>query len=145
MSLGKVVCVGPATLDFIFDPIVAGLRQRAHEVVQYNDYSLFERESRTVLGSAAVLVAISNYPCTRELMVRAPQLRALVSPFIGTEGFDEAAATTLGVIVANGQVRENFLSMAESTILLILASLYSLHWWEQQLCDNLLHPPRVPG
>ena len=145
MSLGKVVCVGPATLDFIFDPIVAGLRQRAHEVVQYNDYSLFERESRTVLGSAAVLVAISNYPCTRELMVRAPQLRALVSPFIGTEGFDEAAATTLGVIVANGQVRENFLSMAESTILLIPASLYSLHWWEQQLRNNLPHPPLVPG
>ena len=145
MSLGKVVCVGPATLDFIFDPIVAGLRQRHNEVVQYNDYSLFERESRTVLGSAAVLVAISNYPCTRELMVRAPQLRALVSPFIGTEGFDEAAATTLGVIVANGQVRENFLSMAESTILLILASLYSLHWWEQQLRNNLPHPPLVPG
>jgi D-3-phosphoglycerate dehydrogenase len=42
-------------------------------------------------------------------------------------------------------VPENFLSMAESTILLILASLYALHWWEQQLQDNIPHPPRVPG
>lgn len=141
----KVVCVGPAALDFIFDPIVAGLRQREHEVVHYTDYAQFERESAAVLGSAGVLVAVGSFPCTREMMVRAPQLRALVSPFIGTEGFDEAAATALGIIVANGQVPENFLSMAESTILLILASLYSLHWWEQQLRDNLPHPPRVPG
>jgi phosphoglycerate dehydrogenase-like enzyme len=146
MSLGKkVVCVGPAALDFIFNPIVTGLRQRGHEVVYYTGYSQFERESAATLASAGVLVAASSFPCTRELMVRAPQLRALVSPFIGTEGFDEAAATALGIIVANGQVAENFLSMAEATILLILASLYSLHWWEQQLRDNLPHPPHVPG
>jgi D-3-phosphoglycerate dehydrogenase len=146
MSLGcKVICVGSAGLDFIFDPIVAGLRQHAHEVIHYVDHGQFERESEAVLGSAGVLVAVSSFPCTRELLMRAPQLRALVSPFIGTEGFDEAAATALGIIVANGQVPENFLSMAESTVMLILASLYSLHWWEQQLRDNRPHPPHVPG
>jgi phosphoglycerate dehydrogenase-like enzyme len=141
----KVVCVSPVSLDFIFDPIIDGLRQRAHEVAYFTDLGHFERESEAVLGDAAVLLAISSFPCTRELMIRAPQLRAVVSPFIGTEGFDEAAATTLGIIVANGQVPENFLSMAESTVLLILASLYSLHWWEQQLRDNRPHPRRVPG
>jgi phosphoglycerate dehydrogenase-like enzyme len=114
-------------------------------VVYYTDYGQFERESGAVLGSADVLVAISNFRCTRELMMRAPRLRAVVSPFIGTEGFDEAAATKLGIVVANGQVPENFLSMAESTVLLILASLYSLHWWEQQLRDDRPHPRRVPG
>src|SRR5215472_18279832 len=97
MSMGnKVICVGPAALDFIFDPIVAGLRQRGHEVVYYTGYSQFERESTAALASAGVLVAVGSFPCTRELMVRAPQLRALVSPFIGTEGFDETAATALG-------------------------------------------------
>jgi phosphoglycerate dehydrogenase-like enzyme len=144
-SDSKVVCVGPAALNFIFDPIVAGLRQRACEVVYYNDHQQLERNSATALGSAVVLVAVGSFPCTRELMASAPQLRALVSPFIGTEGFDEAAATELGIIVANGQVAENFLSMAEATILLILASLYSLHWWERQLVHNLPHPPHVPG
>jgi phosphoglycerate dehydrogenase-like enzyme len=141
----KVVCVGPAELNFIFDPIAAGLRQSANEVVYYRDYSQFERDWTAVRGSAAVLVAVGSYPCTRELMASAPQLRGLVSPFIGTEGFDEAAATELGIIVANGQVAENFLSMAEATILLMLASLYSLHWWEQQLHHNRPHPPQVPG
>lgn len=141
----KVICIGPNELDFIFDPIVDGLRQRGHEVAYYTDYEQFERDSREVLGSAEVLIAISNFPCTRELMMLAPKLRAVVSPFIGTEGFDEAAATTLGIVVANGQVSENFVSMAESTILLILASLYSLHWWEQQLRDNQPHPSQVPG
>ena len=51
MSPGKVVCVGPPTLDFIFDPIVAGLRQLAHEVVHYTDYSHFERDCTAVLAS----------------------------------------------------------------------------------------------
>src|SRR5262249_46336034 len=123
----KVICIGPAALDFIFEPIVAGLRRRGYEVNHYTNHSHFDRESATVLGSATALLAASDFPCTRELMARAPRLRAVVSPFIGTEGFDESAATDLRIIVANGQVAENFLSMAESTILLILASLYSLH------------------
>jgi D-3-phosphoglycerate dehydrogenase len=141
----KVICIGPASLNFIFEPIVAGLRQRDCEVDHYTSHSEFADHSGQVLAKAAVLLAPSSFPCTRQLMERAPRLRAVVSPFIGTEGFDESAATALGVIVANGQVAENFLSMAESTILLILTSLYSLHWWEQRLRDNLPHPPQVPG
>jgi phosphoglycerate dehydrogenase-like enzyme len=146
MSLArKIVCIGAAGLDFIFDPIADGLRQLGQEVVYYRDLGQFERDCAPVLSCTVVLVAISNFPCTRELMMRMPELRAVVSPFIGTEGFDETAATALGIVVANGQVPENFVSMAESTILLILASLYSLHWWEQQLRDNRPHPPHVPG
>ncbi len=141
----NVVSIGPAALDFIFDPIVAALRERGHQVTHYIDYSKFARESPTALKTADAFVAIGSFHCTRELMMQASQLRAVVSPFIGTEGFDEAAATALGIVVANGQVPENFLSMAESTILLVLASLYALHWWEQQLRENIPHPPRVPG
>jgi phosphoglycerate dehydrogenase-like enzyme len=145
MRAGKVVCISPSSLDFVFDPIVAGLRQSSHEVIYCRDYGQFERDSEAVLCSAGVLLAAGSFPCTRELMMRGPELRAVVSPFIGTEGFDEAAATELDIVVANGQVPENFLSMAESTILLILASLYSLRWWEQQLLDNRPHPRRVHG
>jgi D-3-phosphoglycerate dehydrogenase len=78
-------------------------------------------------------------------MKQAPHLRGIVSPFIGTEGIDEVAATELGIMVANGQVPENVLSMSESTIMLILASCYSLHWWQQQLRENRPHPAQVPG
>jgi D-3-phosphoglycerate dehydrogenase len=141
----KVVSLGPTALDFIFDPIVAGLRLRGHEVVHLTDFSKFAHESPSILKDADALVIMGNYPCTRELMMQGPRLRGIVSPFIGTEGFDEAAATELGIMIANGQFPENFLSMSEATIMLILASIYSLHWWERQLRENQAHPPRVPG
>ncbi|HKV53169.1 MAG TPA: NAD(P)-dependent oxidoreductase, partial [Candidatus Binataceae bacterium] len=141
----KIVSVGPAGLAFIFDPIVTALRAAGHNVAHHTDYSNFARESAEVLKTAEVFVAVGSFPCSREFMMRAPRLHAIVSPFIGTEGFDEAAATALGIVVANGQAPENFLSMAESTIMLILASLYALHWWEHQLRENIPHPPRVPG
>ena len=141
----NIVSIGPAALDFIFDPIVEALRNRGHKVHHYSDYSKFARELQSALRTADALVAIGSFHCTRELMMQAPQLRAIASPFIGTEGFDEAAATALSIVVANGQVPENVLSMAESTILLILASFYALHWWENQLRENIPHPPRVPG
>ena len=141
----KVVSFGPASLHFIFDPIVAGLRERGQVVEHHTDFTRFQRELATLLRDADVLLVSGNFPCTRELMMLSPRLRAVVSPFIGTEGFDEAAATELGIIVANGHVPENYLSMAESTILLILASLYSLHWWENQLQQGLPHPSPVPG
>ena len=140
-----VVSVGPSSLNYIFDPILAGLRERRHKVTHYTGYAEFIRDSAKALKTADVLVAVGSFPCTRDLMTQAPQLRAVVSPFIGTEGFDEAAATSLGIIVANGQAPENFLSMAEATILLVLASLHALHWWERQLHENNPHPPRVPG
>jgi phosphoglycerate dehydrogenase-like enzyme len=140
-----VVCIGSTALAFVFDPIVEGLGQRGFDVAYYTDDRQFERDWELFLGSVEVLIARSDFPVTRELMERASQLRAVVSPFIGTEGFDEAAASALGIIVANGQVPENFLSMAEATILLMLASLYSLHWWETQLLANRPHPARVPG
>ena len=59
----KVVCVGPVDLDFIFDPIVDGVRQQGHEVVYYSDYAQFERDPGVLLGSAGVLVATSDSSC----------------------------------------------------------------------------------
>ena len=44
---------------------------RARHAAYYTDFGHFERESEAVLDSAAVLVAISSFPCTRELMMRA--------------------------------------------------------------------------
>src|SRR5579885_945541 len=144
-SKGKVVSLGAAGLGFIFDPIVAGLRDRGHEVSHHIDPARFLREAGEIMRDADAFITLGSIPCSREFMLKAPRLRGIVSPFIGTESIDEAAATELGIIVANGQVPENYLSMSESTILLILACLYSLHWWERRLRDNLPHPESVPG
>jgi phosphoglycerate dehydrogenase-like enzyme len=64
----------------------------------------------------------------------------VISPFTGTEGFDEAAATELGILVVNGQTPENSESMAEATILLMLASLYDLHGSEAVLRGVIPRP-----
>jgi phosphoglycerate dehydrogenase-like enzyme len=144
-SKGKVVSLGAAGLGFIFDPIVAGLRDRGHEVSHHIDPARFLREAGEIMRDADAFITLGSIPCSREFMLKAPRLRGIVSPFIGTESIDEAAATELGIIVANGQVPENYLSVSESTILLILACLYSLHWWERRLRDNLPHPESVPG
>jgi phosphoglycerate dehydrogenase-like enzyme len=141
----KVVSLAPAGLNFIFDPIVAGLRARGYQVSHFTDFAKFDQVSGEVLEDAEAFVVLSNFPCGRELMKKAPRLLGIVSPFIGTEGIDEIAATELGIIVANGQVPENVLSMSESTIMLILASFYSLPWWQQQLHENRPHPAQVPG
>jgi phosphoglycerate dehydrogenase-like enzyme len=64
-----------------------------------------------------------------------------VSPWTGTEGFDETAATELGIVVANGQAEENTFSMAEASVMLMLACLYSLHETEEVLRKNKVRPP----
>src|SRR5208282_497876 len=74
----NVVSLGPAGLGFIFDPIVAGLRERGHEIVHYTDFSRFGRESADALKAADVFVTISNFRCTRELMMAAARHRVAI-------------------------------------------------------------------
>jgi phosphoglycerate dehydrogenase-like enzyme len=57
-------------------------------------------------------------------MEAAPRLRAIVNPTIGLESIDLPAASELGIIVGHGATPQNFLSMAESTVMLMLMMLY---------------------
>jgi D-3-phosphoglycerate dehydrogenase len=75
-------------------------------------------------------------------MESAPRLRAVISPITGIDIIDVEAATELGIIVANGHIPENTESMAEATILMVLAALYDLHGTEAVLRHNLPRPPR---
>jgi len=63
--------------------------------------------------------------CSREVMLAAPRLRGIVNPTIGLETVDLAAANELGVIVGHGATSENFLGMAEATVMLILMLMYN--------------------
>lgn len=75
---------------------------------------------------------------TRDILIRATTLRAVIFPTIGTETVDLAAATELGILVAHGPTPENCNSMAESTVLLMLALMYDLHGTEQVLRERVL-------
>jgi D-3-phosphoglycerate dehydrogenase len=46
----------------------------------------------------------------------APRLRLVIVPFIGTDKIDIAAASRLGILVANSPTPENFVAVAEATI-----------------------------
>src|ERR1700690_3563829 len=123
----------------MFDAMEATLIASGHQGVPYRTPDSFLADP-SALAEADILLAPGNLPCTRALMQAAPRLRAVISPFIGTEGFDERAATDLGILVANGQTPENVQSMAEATILLVLAALYDLHGSEAVLRGAMPRP-----
>ena len=137
----RVVTVSRPVLWPLFDDIEARLRSDGCQVASYRTLDAFRADARA-LADADVLLAAGDVSCTREMMLEAPRLRAVISPFIGTEGFDEAAATELGVLVANGQTPENAESMAEATIMLMLAALYDLHGSEAVLRGAMPRPPK---
>jgi phosphoglycerate dehydrogenase-like enzyme len=124
----------------LLDDIAEALRSLGHRVDKYPDGDAL-RPDAMPLGGADVLVATPRFHCSRALLSSAPQLRGVVSPVTGIEGIDLSAATDLGVIVANGQTRENSESLAEATILLVLAALYDLHGSEAVLRRDLARPP----
>lgn len=136
----QVVVVSAPIAEYAFLPVEEELKRRGHDVIRYKDVAAFLAKE-DALAAADVLLG-SGFPCTRALLEKAPRLRAVVTPWIGTEGFDIAAATTLGIVVANGQVPENYLSMAEATIMLVLACLHNFPEKIEALRQNLPTPPR---
>jgi len=76
-------------------------------------------------GEASVAMFSSRSRCSRELLTSAPRLVGVVNPTIGLDTVDVKAATELGIIVGHGATPENFNSMAEATVMLILMCMYN--------------------
>ena len=138
---GNILLLDPNKVDVLYAQIESGLRQRGHQVIRFFKMDDFHTNTRA-RETADVIFAL-GLPITREVMTSMPKLRAVMSPVTGTDGIDEAAATELGVIVGNGQIPENYESMAEATIMLILACLYDLRESEAILRDDRPHPNPV--
>lgn len=125
-------------LHELFEEVGDGVREKGFRFTHHRDPRVLSQPG--ILAEADVLFAASNVQVNHETLSGAPRLRALVCPFIGTEGFDTAAASRLGILVVNGQVPENWQSMAEATVMLILTSLYNLRESERLLRENMPHP-----
>ena len=91
-------------------------------------------------GRADVAMFSSRSRCTREMMLAAGNLHAVFTPTIGVETVDLAAARELGILVANGAAPENYISMAEASVMLILNLLYGLRATEEVLLKNKPRP-----
>lgn len=137
--LPRIVAVGRPRSLYLFEPIVKSLRELGHDVDFHTDSAAFHAGGKGLTGTD-VLVAASSFPCSRALMASAERLRGIVSPSTGIEGFDLAAASELGILVANGQTDENVEGMAEATILLMLAALYDLRGAEAVLRESRPRP-----
>jgi phosphoglycerate dehydrogenase-like enzyme len=138
----RIVAVGKLASATLLQDITDRLRKLGHEVTFFEDATAFHDADGSLVGAEVAVVAPS-FACSRALLAPARQLRGIVSPVTGIEGIDIAAATELGIVVANGQVPENAESIAEATILLMLASLYDLHGTEAVLRNNLPRPRRM--
>jgi phosphoglycerate dehydrogenase-like enzyme len=101
------------------------LRERGHRVDVFPSARHFFAR-RDALDQADVLLALGGLRVDRQLLTTAPKLRAVVAAFTGTDGFDETAASELGILVANGHAVENIEAMAEATVLMALAVSYDL-------------------
>ena len=90
-----------------------------------------------------VMVVSPRDVCSREVMLAAPRLRAVVSTVIGVDTIDLDAASDMGLIVGHGAIPENFLGVSEATVMLIAALLLDLPGKSQLLRTNAPRPPHM--
>ena len=134
----------------VLDEIQARLEQSGIEVLRGPQTApgkklVYSKESYTELfGRAEVMMFSSRSICSREIMLAAPRLRGIVNPTIGLETVDLAAANELGIIVGHGATPENFLGMAEATVMLILMLMYQPRETEAVLRDRRRRPRSTP-
>lgn len=115
----------------VLEEIARRLGARGIEVVRGpesrpGEKTIFPRERWAEwFGRAEVAMFSSRSVCSRELLEAAPRLVGVVNPTIGLDTVNVPAATELGVIVGHGATPENFNSMAEATVMLMLMCLYN--------------------
>lgn len=122
-----------------FDPIMAGLAEAGCHFKAFETLDALV-EDPNFAAHCNVLVAPGGLVVGERVFDALPLLRGLVSPFIGIEGFDVEAATRRGILVTNGSTPQNIESMAEATILLMLAALYDLDDARDQLKSGWQRP-----
>ncbi len=115
------------------------LREMGHEVVlgrpvdQPGRPPYTEEELVEWCRDADVIMASHLDTITRPVMEAAEQLRLVVVPYIGVDKIEVAAATELGIVVANSPTPQNFHGVAEATIAFMLVLLKRLKRNEAKL------------
>jgi phosphoglycerate dehydrogenase-like enzyme len=141
-SPADIVIVWPSDKEFVIAPIEQGLRAQGHRVTRFHEIADAVKVGDGLLRDADIVMPFPAFPCTRAVMAKAPRLRAALSPVTGIDGIDLKAATEQAIVVGNTIVPESHESMAEATILMMLACLYDLRGSEYILRNNL--PSRKP-
>lgn len=132
-------------LDEVADRLASdGFAVRRGDPVASGIKNVFSAEARArLLTDADVIVVSSRNLLSGEDMVSARRLRAVIAPTIGVDAIDLDAADRLGIIVGHGAMPENYLSMAEATVMLMTTLFYDLHGTERVLRAGLPRPKRM--
>jgi len=136
-------------LESVLDEIAEGLSAKGIRVVrgpasapgQILDFA--DARLNDLFGVVDVAVFSGRWRCTRAVLGAAPRLVGIVNPTIGLDTVDLEAADDNGIIVGHGAVPENYQSMAEATVMLMLALMYNLHGSEDVLRGR--RPKPRPG
>lgn len=151
MSRGTIFFASDYVLDAMLRDVKQELASRGFRIVEgprqhppVNTHFPPTDWERLFRGTDVIVTSTKSF-ITREILEYAGALRSVVFPTIGTESIDIRAASELGIIVGFGPMPENFHSMAESTVMLMLALLYNLRRSEQVLRENLPVDVEVPG
>jgi phosphoglycerate dehydrogenase-like enzyme len=145
----RIFIASDFVLDVALDAAAGSLAQRGYDVVRGpravpGTKTVFDPADHDVLFARSdVLVVTTRSVVDDAILDAAPRLRGIVFPSIGTESLDMTAASARGLIVANGATPENFESMAEATVMLILNLLYDLRGTERVLRDNAPRPAQL--
>jgi len=98
------------------------LRTAGHELVIGRPLDMPGRRAYTTTElieacrDVEVVLASHLETISAAVLGAAPRLRLVIVPFIGTDKIDIAAASRLGILVANSPTPENFVAVAEATI-----------------------------
>lgn len=118
----KILATGPSGAPEELNP----LREAGHDVVigrpldQPGRTAYTEADLIDAARGVDVILASHLETISRGVLEAAPSLRLVIVPFIGTDKIDSAAASRLGILVANSPTPENFIAVAEATIGLML-------------------------
>jgi D-3-phosphoglycerate dehydrogenase / 2-oxoglutarate reductase len=117
----KVAVVGPESE--ILSAVQEQLGTRGCELSRFSDIAAF---ATSEAARETAVLYVPGHMRFEAALLAAPHLRAVLSPFTGIDGFNLEAATRAKVVIGNAPTPENFESMAEATLMLILACLYDL-------------------
>jgi phosphoglycerate dehydrogenase-like enzyme len=130
MNIHKIVIAGPPSARPFLEKLAAAIASDETEIEL--QFGLARPIDAGGWSSTNIFVSF-GVPCSDADMDAAPALRAIITPSLGYEGIDVEAAQSRGIAFANGRVAENFESVAEAAMLLMLTALYRLRDAEERL------------
>ena len=134
----RVALLGP--MDWtIFGDAELALRAAGYGVDRFSDERQFIAQCDD-LQAVDVIGASPHVRIDSDLMARMPRLKGIVSAYSGLDGFDLRAASDRGIAIANGQIPENRVGVAEAAIMLMLVARHDLRASEAALSPQTAAP-----